>query len=138
MHEPAAWHATTAPPLAWSRAFLGCPRQVAEARRFVAGLLDGCPPADDAVLCSSELASNAVLHSNSRQRGGSFIVRVEISPGDCLRVEVEDQGGPWTQPGRADGQHGRGLLIVSCLTRDWGISGGSETGWNVWFEIAWQ
>jgi anti-sigma regulatory factor (Ser/Thr protein kinase) len=135
MHEPTARHATTTPPVVGARTFPAHPCQVGEARRFLAGVLDGCPVADDAVLCLSELASNAVLHSNSRQPGGSFTVRLEMHPGDGLRVEVADRGGPWTQPGRVNGEHGRGLLIVSRLARDWGISGNSRTGRTVWFVL---
>jgi serine/threonine-protein kinase RsbW len=135
MHERDVRNAA-ATPLAWSRAFPARPCQVREARRFLRQILDGLPAADDAVLCLSELAANAVIHSNSRKSGGRFTVRAEIRPGDRVRVEVEDQGGSWTQPACADGQHGRGLLIVGRLTSDGGISGDSETGWTVWFEIA--
>ncbi len=45
------------------RVFPGRPEQVALARRFVARMLDGCPVADDAQLCASELASNAIRHT---------------------------------------------------------------------------
>jgi serine/threonine-protein kinase RsbW len=127
---------TAAPSLAWSRAFDGCPRQIREARRFVAGVLDGCAVADDAILCVSELAANAVVHSNSRQPGGRFNVRVAIRRGDCVRVEVQDQGGPWNRRACADGQHGRGLQIVGQLTREWGVSGDRDAGWTVWCEIS--
>jgi len=34
-----------APPLAWCRAFPAVPAQIREARRFLAGVLDGCPAA---------------------------------------------------------------------------------------------
>jgi anti-sigma regulatory factor (Ser/Thr protein kinase) len=46
---------------------------------------------DDLKLVASELAANAVLYSASR--GASFAVRCEIAPG-CVRIEVEDLGGP--------------------------------------------
>ena len=48
-----------------SRVFAAQPLQVAQARRFVGGVLSGIVVADDVVLCVSELASNAVLHSSS-------------------------------------------------------------------------
>jgi hypothetical protein len=51
--------------------------------------------ADDVILCVSELAANAVLHSNSRRPGGTFTVRIESCPGAYIRIEVEDDGGPW-------------------------------------------
>jgi serine/threonine-protein kinase RsbW len=124
---------TTAPPLTWSRAFAATPANVGEARRFLAQILDGRPAADDAILCLSELATNATVHSHSRHPGGHFTVRAEIHAGR-LRIEVHDQGGPWTRPMPGDVQHGHGLHIVSQLAHAWGITGDSDTGWTVWFE----
>ena len=125
----------TEAPLAWSRAFPASPEQVREARQFLAGVLDGGPAAGDAVLCLSELVTNATVHSRSHEPGGHFTVRAAIR-GGRLRVEVHDEGGPWTQPMRSrDGQHGRGLLIVGQLAGDWGRSGDSATGWTVWFTL---
>jgi serine/threonine-protein kinase RsbW len=124
------------PVITWARTFPAVPAQVREARRFLAGLLDGRPAAGDALVCLSELASNAVAHSRSGQAGGSFTVRVRLD-GQRLRVEVGDQGGPWNSAGRrsADEQHGRGLLIVGQLATRWGCEGHSRTGWTVWFEL---
>jgi hypothetical protein len=124
-----------APPTIWSRVFLAIPAQVREARRFLASILAGRPAADDATLCLSELASNAAVHSRSREPGGHFTVCVQVTEAGRIRVEVVDEGGPWTQPVRGDGQHGRGLLIVSQLARDWGRTGDAATGWTVWFEM---
>jgi hypothetical protein len=117
---------TAAPPLAWSRAFPAAAAQIREARRFLAGILDGCPVADEAVLCLSELATNSVLHSDSAQAGGTFTVRAEVHDGDCLWIEVEDNGGPWdTHPDDDDRPHG--LAIVGALASDWGIDGDHRT-----------
>jgi anti-sigma regulatory factor (Ser/Thr protein kinase) len=124
---------TTAPPLAWSRAFPAIPAQAREARRFLAAILDGRPAADEAILCLSELVTNATVHSHSRN-GGHYTVRAELHDRH-LRVEVQDEGGPWTWPGDADERHGRGLLIVSQLARDWGRHGSGTAGWTVWFEM---
>ena len=55
-------------------------------------LLRDCPRADDVILCASELAANAVLHSHSRWPGGTFTVRATVSPGSYVRIEVEDNG----------------------------------------------
>lgn len=116
--------------------------QVGAARAFLAAILAGCPVAEDAVLCLSELATNAIVHSRSRQPGGSFTVRVQ-SGGQRLRVDVGDQGGPWetrdptgtpTQPS-PDDPTGRGLLIVGQLATRWGCAGHHRTGWTVWFEL---
>jgi serine/threonine-protein kinase RsbW len=130
MHE-----VTMAPPLVWSRTFPAAAAQIGEARRFLAGILDDLPAADDAVLCLSELATNATVHSRSRD-GGHFTVLVERHD-QRLRVAVRDQGGPWSQPSAApDDHHGRGLLIVSRLATTWGRDGHPANGWTVWFEIA--
>ena len=126
--------AGTAVPLAWSQAFPATPAHAREARRSLARILDGRPAADDAALCLSELAANATLHSRSRN-GGHFTVRAEMRHGDRLHVEVTDQGGPWGPHPSGDEQHGHGLLIVSQIARNWGVSGDSDTGWTAWFEI---
>ena len=60
--------------------FPGQPGQVRRARQEIARYLTGHPASDDAVLITSELASNAVLHSNSN--GRIFTVRAEIHTGD--------------------------------------------------------
>jgi len=124
---------TTAPLIGWSRAFPATTKQICESRRFLAGLLTGHPAADDALLCLSELATNATLHSRSAEPGGSFRVRVERR-GDHIRVEVTDQGGPW-QEQVPDDQTGRGLLVVARLAHNWGRTGDEHTGWTTWFEI---
>jgi anti-sigma regulatory factor (Ser/Thr protein kinase) len=125
---------TTVPSLAWARAFPATAAQAGEARRFLSAILDGSPATDDVVLCMSELVTNAIIHSHSHKPGGHFAVHVQMCAG-ILRVEVRDEGGPWTWPvRRRDGRHGRGLLIVDQLARDWGRSGGSVAGWTVWFE----
>ena len=124
------------PLIAWSRAFPGTPVQVREARRFLSTILAGRPVADDAVLCLSELVTNATVHSHSGRPGGQFTVRVEMNE-NMLRVEIHDDGGSWRGAGSGspDGQHGRGLGIVSQLARAWGRDGDSETGWTVWYEL---
>src|SRR6202034_20135 len=68
----------------------GRAEQVAAVRADLRLLLAGCPIADDVIHCASELAANAVRHSQSRLAGGTFIVRTEIYPGDYIWIEVED------------------------------------------------
>jgi serine/threonine-protein kinase RsbW len=107
-----------------SRTFPGTADQTGQARRFLAAILGGSPLTDDAVTCLGELANNSVVHSKSRRPGGTFTVRAVTSPGR-LRVEVEDQGGPWEpRPARTgpDAPSGRGLLIVAALADAWDIS----------------
>ncbi len=81
---------------------------VSAVRAGLHALLHDCPVADDVILCASALAANAVLHSNSRFRGGTFTVRVAVSPGrHHIRIEVEDNGGPCiSAPDDPTGHHG--------------------------------
>lgn len=126
----------TTPIIAWSRTFLATPDQAREARRFLTGILGGGPATDDAVLCLSELVTNACLHSDSREPGGKYTVRAQLNDG-TLKVEVSDSGGPWTWSDYPDEQHGRGLLIVAELAQAWGRTGKAASGWTVWYEMAW-
>jgi anti-sigma regulatory factor (Ser/Thr protein kinase) len=99
-------------------------------------LLRGCPVADDVILCVSELATNAAVHSDSRRSGGTFTVRAESCPGADVRIEVEDAGGPWVTSA-PDPAHGRGLDIVRALADDWGITT-TPAGRAVWARITWR
>jgi serine/threonine-protein kinase RsbW len=127
----------TAPLITWSRAFPATPEQAREARQFLAGILDAHHRADDALICLSELVTNAITHSRSREHGGTFTVCAHLD-GQRLRVEVRDQGGPWHTRGchaSADEPNGRGLLIVGQLASRWGCEGHSRCGWTVWYEL---
>jgi anti-sigma regulatory factor (Ser/Thr protein kinase) len=120
------------------RAFSGCPDQVARARQFVASELAGCPVADDAVFCVSELATNAVMHTASGD-GGKFEVIVQRWA-SLARVSVCDQGSvatPTARPLDQVSESGRGLGLVAMVADNWGQSG-DATGRAVWFELAWN
>jgi anti-sigma regulatory factor (Ser/Thr protein kinase) len=104
----------------------GTPEHVRIVRADLRAVLHECPMADDLILCASELAANAVLHSRSRLPGGTFTVRAKISPGDHAWIEVEDDGGP-TTPEIHDSIGHHGLDIVRALAADWGIDGDHTT-----------
>jgi anti-sigma regulatory factor (Ser/Thr protein kinase) len=134
---PSATRAATATtPRTHHQVFPAHADQVSHARRFLADVLASYSAAD-AILCLSELASNSVIHSASRQPGGTFTVRAEIYPGDRLRIEVHDQGGSWARPIPGEEQRGHGLHIISQLARTWGITGDGDTGWTVWAVLDW-
>jgi|ERR1700722_17358841 len=131
------------PRLLARREFAGRPDQVRAARWWLRRMIDGLPVATDVVLACSELASNAIIHSDSGLPGGRFTIRLSVEA-DLIRIEVIDQGGQWTNLrsrwlGASDGeaddsQSGRGLTIVAALASSWGI-GGDEEGRTAWCEI---
>lgn len=117
-------------------AFAGRTEEIRRVREVLHGTLKGCPAADEILLCASELATNAVLHSETRKAGGTFTVRAEISPAESVTIVVEDDGGSWTEPSpHAVG--GRGLEIVGALTDDWGIRK-TRKGRAVWARLGWS
>jgi anti-sigma regulatory factor (Ser/Thr protein kinase) len=98
---------------------------------------------DDAQLLVSELFTNAVRHTSSEKVSCElWLVGLQL----CL--EVTDQGGGPNPLERrangnadADGESGRGLLLVSVLASDWGIRPGSvragpRRGHAVWVELS--
>jgi serine/threonine-protein kinase RsbW len=111
------------------------PEQLAEARRFVADFVGRSTLAADAALCLSEVATNAVIHSNSRRAGGWFIVTAELHGDGCLHIEVEDQGGRWLERAKPEGQRHLGLTIVRELASAWGIESHGSERRGVWFEL---
>jgi anti-sigma regulatory factor (Ser/Thr protein kinase) len=128
--SPSSWPSQT-------RTFPARPDQVREARKFLRAALDGCPAADDAVLCLSELATNSVLHSNSRDADGTFTVHTELHENDYAWIEVTDDGGLWNEHAHHDGRS-HGLDIVRELATEWGIDGDASTGWIVWARLDWK
>lgn len=113
----------------------GRPEHVRQARSDARDLLAGCPAADEVILCLSELAANAVLHSNSRRPGGTFTVRMGNRPGAYILLEVQDDGGPWLAlaPGPCSG---RGLDIIGALAAEWGVAT-CPAGRTVWARFEW-
>jgi anti-sigma regulatory factor (Ser/Thr protein kinase) len=131
--------AATAPPIATNHrssiSFPATASQIIRARQYLEGFLADSPLAADAVLCLSEIATNSVIHSNSRSAGGRFSVNVERYHDGRVRVEVRDQGGPWIGRTKPEGQQSLGLRIVGQLAQDWGIEGASYRARTVWFEV---
>ena len=113
--------------------FPGRRDQVSRARAFVAQFLGGHPATDDAVLLVSELAANACAHSASGRPGGIFMVRVHVSDGGRVYVEVEDEGSSWGGTfGEIESPHG--LYLVRSLAAECGTRPGA-CGWVTWFVL---
>ncbi|WP_309051918.1 SpoIIE family protein phosphatase [Streptomyces sp.] len=113
-------------------------RSVAAARAFVRDTLQGWGHpelVDDAVVLTSELVTNAVVHAGTAAE--VLCLRSE----DSIRVEVADryperevpvQGG--RAPGSPDRENGRGLLLCAAIAARWGVDY-SPTRKHVWFHL---
>ncbi|HEY6276626.1 MAG TPA: ATP-binding protein [Streptosporangiaceae bacterium] len=121
------------------------PTAAAAARRFVRDTLqswlisdtaaDGHGLVDDAVLLTSELVTNAVVHAGTavevtcRLTDGG--VEVVVSDGHPARLVPEP---PENEHIPAERTSGRGLLLPAALASAWGVSYG-RTAKAVWFRI---
>jgi anti-sigma regulatory factor (Ser/Thr protein kinase) len=112
----------------------GRPEQVSRARAFVAALAG--PAAETAALLTSELVTNALLHTSSGHDGGTVTI-VAVDVPDGLLVEVIDDGSPDSGPEVSGDRYaagGHGLFLVEQLAARWGFfQDGAET--TVWFQI---
>ncbi len=106
---------------------------VSRARHFVRSVLSGFPAdtVDVAELLTSELATNAIVHG-----GTAFDVMVSEAEG-TLRVAVTDQSRdqPVLLAPLESDVHGRGLLILDQLAKQWGTAD-NRPGKTVWFDLA--
>jgi two-component sensor histidine kinase len=87
--------------------------------------------ADDVVLIVGELVANAIMHAS-----GSVTVVLRKRP-RVIHVEVMDDSPslPNAQPSSVDGTSGRGLAIISSLSRQWGAHLRTNGGKSVWADI---
>ncbi|MFF2963688.1 SpoIIE family protein phosphatase [Streptomyces sp. NPDC057963] len=114
-------------------------RSVATARAFVRDTLQGwgyTDVVDDAVVLTSELVTNAVVHAGTA--ADVLCLRTE----DGVRVEVSDHYPEREIPlqttaldfGSPDRENGRGLLLCAALASRWGVEY-SPTRKHVWFQL---
>ncbi|MEU0374262.1 SpoIIE family protein phosphatase [Streptomyces sp. NPDC006283] len=114
-------------------------RSVATARAFVRDTLQGwghTDVVDDAVVLTSELVTNAVVHAGTS--ADVLCLRSE----DGVRVEVADhypeREVPIQGTGRSianlDAENGRGLLLCAALAARWGVEY-TPTHKTVWFQL---
>jgi serine/threonine-protein kinase RsbW len=120
------------------RVFPGRADQIARARDFTRRAIEPCPVLDEAVLLVSELATNALEHTATRN-GGQF--QVTVCCGDTsLTIGVSDNGSgqtPHAELPDPESENGRGLGLVELIADRWGHSGGRH-GRTVWFELRWK
>ena len=120
------------------RVFPGRHEQVAHARLFVARALAVCSVTVEAILCVSELATYALLHTASGIEG-EFEVIVQQGR-SWIRIAVTDEGSstaPTPRARDATSEDGRGLGLVALIADRWGQRG-NEHGRTVWFELRWD
>ncbi|MFD0687513.1 SpoIIE family protein phosphatase [Actinomadura fibrosa] len=115
-----------------SATFPSAAAAVADARRFVRKVLADWgmeEAADDAVLATSELATNAIAYA-----GTSFEVICRVEDGD-IEVEVRDRHPTRgiEMPG-VTASSGRGLPSIARLASSWGVSYDRRTK-GVWFRL---
>lgn len=114
-------------------------RSVATARAFVRDTLQGwgyTDVVDDAVVLTSELVTNAVVHAGTA--ADVLCLRTE----DGVRVEIADHYPEREVPlqsaglnfGSSDSENGRGLLLCAALASRWGVEY-SPTRKHVWFQL---
>jgi anti-sigma regulatory factor (Ser/Thr protein kinase) len=93
--------------------------------------------ADVAVLLTSELVTNAVTHGT--EEAGELVLLAVACDAAVLRVEVHDGSGdlPVLDIAPADAETGRGLLLVTSLSAEWG-SYRTSAGKAVYFTLELQ
>lgn len=127
--------------LIWRKTFPGTSDQPGRARRELADALQSSPyltsvllmPLDDIKVVTSELCTNAVIHTRSGL-GGTFKVEVTTVDGRFLMVAVTDdgaQGSPSLGTPDETDTHYRGLQLVNALSSVYGFYGDDE-GRTVW------
>lgn len=113
----------------WAGEFADVPA----ARSWARGQLDGLGANEvewELLQVLSELVSNAAIHARS-----PFLVRLTADAG-TLRLEVTDESPSGVTPRNyaEDATTGRGMVLVSQLTQDWGVTV-SEAGKTVWADF---
>ena len=103
---------------------------VAAARRFVGDTLRnwGVDEVDDAMLLTSELVTNAIVHA------GTEVEVVCEALGGQVRIEVHDRHQARRIPVPGDQVSGRGLLFPETLAITWGVTYGQGDK-QVWFTV---
>jgi anti-sigma regulatory factor (Ser/Thr protein kinase) len=118
----------------------GRPEEVSAARAFVLRTLSAAGQgqavdSDAATLLTSELVTNAILHTESGAAGGTVTV-VVVDVADGVLVEVIDDGSAGTPVVKGDllATDGHGLYLVQQLTAQWGYLR-DPAGTTVWFHL---
>ncbi|MEW2521018.1 SpoIIE family protein phosphatase [Actinacidiphila alni] len=114
-------------------------RSVAVARAFVRDTLHGwgfADVVDDAVVLTSELVTNAVVHAGTAADVQCLryetAVRIEVADHYPEReIPIQGRGRQFRDP---DNEGGRGLLLCAALASRWGVEY-TGAGKHVWFQL---
>jgi anti-sigma regulatory factor (Ser/Thr protein kinase) len=119
----------------------GRAEEVSGVRSFIARTLAAAGKrqrvdSDAATLLTSELVTNAILHTDSGALDGSVTV-VLVDVPDGVLVEVIDDGSAGTPVVKSDlfAADGHGLYLVQQLAAQWGYLR-DPAGTTVWFHLA--
>ena len=118
------------------QSFCSDPSSAAEIRKFVREACSGVLSQEDldaAVLLTSELVTNAMLHTDSEQ----VEVRIRFGPG-TIRIGVRDDDAASPAPSAPSREEtsGRGLQIVETLSDTWGVDYTECGGKCIWFSLS--
>jgi len=119
----------------------GRAEEVSGARAFITHTLAAAGKgkrvdSDAATLLTSELVTNAILHTDSGARGGSVTIVVVDVP-DGVLIEVIDDGSAGAPVVKGDlfAADGHGLYLVQQLAAQWGYLR-DPAGTTVWFHLS--
>jgi serine/threonine-protein kinase RsbW len=118
----------------WEQPYPGTIDQVRHVRAAIREFLGDCLVADDAVHLLSELSANAIAHSDSGKRGGTFTVRVQHFLNSHVWGEVEDQGSAWDGNLSRSARLPHGLYLLERLASECGVERIRRVH-VVWFRI---
>jgi serine/threonine-protein kinase RsbW len=141
MHTPvtptstAQPHASAGPLPAWQGTYPGTPDRAGQIRAALRPVLAGCPRAGDVLLVVSELAANAIVHSDSGQPGGTLTIHVRHRHGDHILAEVRDQGSGWDGDLARSACRPHGLYLVAALASACGTTAGPGRSRTVWARL---
>ena len=115
-----------------ARHFPAVPESAEAARTFVRSFLHDCPDdlVDSAVLLTSELVTNAIVHAHTPFELGL------TSPDAKVHIAVTDDSRdlPTLEAHEGLDEYGRGIPLVASQADDWGIEE-TRFGKTVWFSL---
>ncbi|WP_229924299.1 ATP-binding protein [Streptomyces sulfonofaciens] len=115
----------------WELTCPGLLEEVGRARRWTRDVLSDSPHADDAALIVTELATNALLHTDSGSSQDRFHLTLTCSSKE-VTISVKDSGGTRAKPRIKHPSdktlHGRGLALVEAIAHRMEVHGNYALG----------